>query len=118
MLPYRDADAVRMEDFRVRPADRPGWVLGSTRLPLKGEAVFCAAGEGTVTALLGRTGNGSRLVQIALPGAAKPFFAAASNVLIAPSTGAIVQAGRDERGADPEVEAEAWLGGSGSAIDL
>lgn len=85
MLPYRSKAALRKEDFRVDPAGRPGWVPGTMRLPREGEAVFCAAGLGTVKSLGGRTGDGSRLLQILLGSAATaPFFAAASNVLLPP----------------------------------
>jgi hypothetical protein len=38
-----------------------------------------------VVKVLGKTGDGSRLLELRLPDtSAKPFFAAASNVLVAP----------------------------------
>ena len=44
------------------------------------------AATGVVTAVLGKTGDGSRLLEIKLTDpAARPFFAAASNVLVAPA---------------------------------
>ncbi len=62
-----------------------GWSTGVERVPRVGDAVYCAAGVGEVRALLGKTGDGSRLLEIRLEDpAAKPFFAAASNVLVAP----------------------------------
>jgi hypothetical protein len=79
------AKALRADDFRVVPEDRPGWVLGSERMPAIGEKVYCARGEGVMVALHGRTGDGSRLIQIRLPDEkAAPFFAATSNVLVSP----------------------------------
>jgi hypothetical protein len=85
MLPFRPAIALRIEDFRVRLTDRPGWVWGTTRVPQEGEEIFCAAGIGTVKELHGKTGDGSRLVQVTLADPKKrPYFAAASNVLLAP----------------------------------
>jgi hypothetical protein len=76
----------RSSDFRVVPEDRPGWVRGSERTPVIGETVYCAGGEGTMTALHGKTGDGSRLLQIRLSDEkAPPYFAAASNVLVSPS---------------------------------
>jgi hypothetical protein len=79
------ARALRGNDFRVVPEHRPGWVRGNERMPEIGEAVYCAGGEGTMTALHGKTGDGSRLLQIRLAdGKAPPFFAAASNVLVCP----------------------------------
>jgi hypothetical protein len=51
-----------------------------------GDEVFCVGGAGVVTAVLGKTGDGSRLLEIRLSTeGARPFFAAASNVLVAPA---------------------------------
>jgi len=76
---------LRAEDFRVDAASRPGWVLASERPLGVGTEVFCIGGTGTVAAVRGKTGDGSRLLEIQLDEAgAKPFFAAASNVLVAP----------------------------------
>ena len=73
------------EDFRVDANIRPGWVVGNERVVGIGEEVYCTGGLGTVSAILGKTGDGSRLLEIRLADAtAKPFFAAASNVLLAP----------------------------------
>jgi hypothetical protein len=59
------------------------------RLPLVGEEVHCTAGAATVLKVLGRTGDGSRLLELRLPEQPRAsFFAAASNVLLAPSAGA------------------------------
>jgi hypothetical protein len=71
--------------FQVDPDMRPGWVSGADRVPEVGEAVFCAAGEGEVIRVHGKTGDGSRLLELRLPDPkSKPFFAAASNVLVTP----------------------------------
>jgi hypothetical protein len=76
---------LRAEDYVVDPTDRPGWVSAYNRLPDLGEEVYCAAGTGVVQAIAGKTSDGSRLLEIRLPDPkAKPFFAAASNVLVAP----------------------------------
>ena len=86
MAKSNSARRMKAEDFRVNPEDRPGWVLGTERTPAVGENVFCAGGEGVVTSVHGRTGDGSRLIQIQLgDGSTAPFFAAASNVLLPPS---------------------------------
>ena len=77
---------LRAEDERVDPLSHPGWTTGLERLPAVGEEVICAGGPGEVVALLGKTGDGSRLLEIRLgEPQAKPFFAAASNVLVAPA---------------------------------
>jgi hypothetical protein len=76
---------MRPEEFRVDPEERPGWVRGSSRTPAVGEEVYCAGGAGSVASVHGKTGDGSRLLQIRLADeTAPPFFAAASNVLILP----------------------------------
>lgn len=120
MLPYRAANELRLGDFRVKLEDRPGWVWGSTRVPLEGEEIFCAAGAGTVTALHGKTGDGSRLLQIGLASAVKqPYFAAASNVLVAPAASILAEESAT-RGAGSHApdNADIWLGRSGGAIRL
>lgn len=62
---------------------RPGWISGQERLPDVGEEVYCAVGTGEIKAILGKTGDGSRLLEIGLPEpGSKPYFAAASNVLV------------------------------------
>jgi len=77
---------LHVEDFRVVTTDRPGWVVGSARILGIGEAVYCTGGVGIIAAVLGKTGDGSRLLEIRLEDVeAKPFFAAASNVLVAPN---------------------------------
>jgi hypothetical protein len=77
--------ALRAEEYRVNPDDRPGWVLASERTPMVGEQVYCASGDGTVLRVHGKTSDGSRLLQIKLElEKSAPFFAAASNVLVTP----------------------------------
>jgi hypothetical protein len=72
-------------ELHVDTAARPGWVSGLERVPVVGEEVFCAAGIGRVVKVLGRISDGSRLLEVKLDAPeAKPFFAAASNVLVAP----------------------------------
>jgi dihydrofolate reductase len=70
--------------LEVDHAARPGWVTANDRLPQAGEEVFCTGGVAVVIRVLGRTGDRSRLLELKLAeGDGKPFFAAASNVLIA-----------------------------------
>jgi hypothetical protein len=76
---------LRAEDFRVNEEDRPGWVRATDNVPAPGDSVYCAGGEGTVVSLHGKTGDGSRLIQIRLGDGTPPFFAAASNVLVMPA---------------------------------
>jgi hypothetical protein len=77
---------MRAEEFLVDPEDRPGWVRGDARNLKVGEEVYCAGGSGSVASVHGKTGDGSRLLQIRLAEeGTPPFFAAASNVLVNPS---------------------------------
>ena len=85
MSKSRGAKSLRAEEFRVSAEDRPGWIRGSVRTPDVGQEVYCAGGPGDVVSVHGKTGDGSRLLQIRLEDeSARPFFAAASNVLVAP----------------------------------
>lgn len=73
-------------ELRVDRAAHPGWVSCAEREPVPGDAVMCPLGPGQVAAVRGRTGDGSRLLEIRLDDpAAPPYFAAASNVLRAPA---------------------------------
>ena len=77
---------IKPADLAVHHDERPGWVTGSERIPAAGEEIYCTEGIAEVVKVLGRTGNGSRLLELRLPEAgSKPFFAAASNVLVAPA---------------------------------
>lgn len=85
MAKANSAKKLRMNEFLVEPEDRPGWISGADRIVAVGEEVYCAGGEGTILSVHGKTGDGSRLLQIRLTnGVSAPFFAAASNVLVAP----------------------------------
>ena len=69
--------------LEVDHAARPGWVTAVDRLPAAGEEVFCTGGRAVVMRVLGRTGDQSRLLELKLAeGDGKPFFAAASNVMV------------------------------------
>ncbi len=77
---------IRDDDLFVSQDSRPGWISAAERAPRVGDEVFCVGGAGVVTAVLGKTGDGSRLLEIRLSTeGARPFFAAASNVLVAPA---------------------------------
>jgi hypothetical protein len=77
---------IRDQDLFVSSELRPGWVSASERTPRRGRGRVLRGGEGKVVAVLGKTGDGSRLLEIRLADpTARPFFAAASNVLVAPA---------------------------------
>ncbi len=83
----------RLVDLQVAASeDRPGWISATERTPAVGEKVCCAEGMGEVTRLLGRTSDGSRLLELILPDRPRhPFFASAANVLVAPAATPTVQ---------------------------
>lgn len=74
---------IRNDQLRVEAPPGPEWISGSDRLPEIGERVRCADGPAEVVRILGRTGDGSRLLELTLADRPRhPFFAAASNVLV------------------------------------
>jgi hypothetical protein len=78
-----DAPAPRL--LRVDRSARPGWKTGAEQPPRPGQAVYCTEGMAEVVRILGKTGDGSRLLELRLlEKEAPPFYAAASNVLVAP----------------------------------
>ena len=81
MLPNNMA-RVRRESLESSSIDRPGWHGGSERIPDVGENVYCVEGEAEVVRILGRVGDGSRLLELKLDDRPKPFFASSSNVLL------------------------------------
>lgn len=74
------------DGLKIDRSARPDWLTGAERIPVLGEEVYCTDGLATVARILGKTGNGSRLLELRLAGVDRDsFFAAASNVLVAPS---------------------------------
>lgn len=89
------AGAVRVgpkpADQKLDRSLRPGWPTAEDCRPQAGDQVYCTAGDATLMRIHGRTGNGSRLLELRLPDQPRaPFFAAASNVLVAPEDPALV----------------------------
>ena len=77
---------IRPEDLRVDDALHPQWQRGTELVPVVGDRVYCTAGLAEVKRLLGKATDGTRIMELKLIDvvAAAPFFAAASNVLVAP----------------------------------
>ncbi|MEJ2677595.1 MAG: hypothetical protein P8174_00810 [Gemmatimonadota bacterium] len=74
--------------LRVDPARCPGSVSGVERLPATGERVYTNEGTAVVVRILGRTGSGARLLELAMDDGRKaPFFASAANIRVAPLGG-------------------------------
>ncbi|HEX2189321.1 MAG TPA: hypothetical protein VHG51_10510 [Longimicrobiaceae bacterium] len=81
------SNRIREEDVYVNREAHPDWPTGAERQPCAGDEVFCVGGTAEVVKVLGRTGDGSRLLELKLKDSpsTKPFFAAASNVLVRPA---------------------------------
>jgi UDP-N-acetylmuramate-alanine ligase len=76
---------MRRNDVEIDRTSRPDWLTGDERPLVLGEEAYCTAGIAHVAGVHGKTGTGSRLVELRLDeDGAKPFFAAASNILVAP----------------------------------
>ena len=72
---------VRRESLEISSVEKNGW-LAAERIPAVGESVYCVEGEAEVMKILGRVGDGSRLLELRLDDRPKPFFASSSNVLV------------------------------------
>lgn len=72
------------EGLKVNADAETEWKSASDRLPAVGEIVKCTGGMAEVIKLHGKTSDGSRLLELKLVAEkAPPFYAAASNVLVA-----------------------------------
>lgn len=100
LIERRNAAVLRPEAQRIDRSAHPGWLTGAEGEPQPGDGVYCTAGRATIHRVLGKTGNGSRLLELRLPGQPRSsFYAAATNVLLEPP------------GARTE-DAVEWLGGA------
>jgi translation initiation factor IF-1 len=89
----RAPSGLKPHDHRLDRTTRPGWQTGAECMPQVGDEVHCTAGPATVLRVLGKTGDGSRLLELRIPGQPRAaFFAAASNVLLPPDEMAEQQA--------------------------
>ena len=77
---------MKADDLMISRESQPEWKTGLEKLPGVGEVVMCTSGMAEVVRLLGKTSDGSRLLELRLVAEkAPPFFAAASNVLVRPA---------------------------------
>ena len=81
MDPSETSDASR-DSLRVSSREPPGWQPASGRVPEVGDVVYCTSGPATVVKVLGRTSDGSRLLELRCADQPQPFFASSSNVLL------------------------------------
>ncbi len=85
MISNNSAKRLRPEELHVDQAMQPEWTPGHEKPIAVGDVVLCTAGLASVTKVRGKTGDGSRLLELKLvEGDQHPFYAAASNVLVRP----------------------------------
>ena len=74
---------VRREALRIRSVQMAGWEELAGHTPKVGDVVRSVDGEGEVVKVLGKTSDGSRLLEIRLADNPKQaYFASSSNVLV------------------------------------
>lgn len=77
---------LKPDDLQIDQDANPEWVTGNVQLPAVGERVLCTNGMAEVVKVLGKTSDGSRLLELRLvEEKAPPFFASSSNVLLRPT---------------------------------
>lgn len=71
------------DSLRISSFSPPGWRTAPPgHVPNLGEMVYCTDGPAEVVRLLGRTSDGSRLMELRCPDRTQAFFASSSNVLV------------------------------------
>ena len=80
-MSHPDTSRVRRDSLRISSVDRPGWEISPGRVPEPGERIWCTEGQAEVVRLLGRTSDGSRLIELRCESRPHPFFASSSNVM-------------------------------------
>ena len=73
---------VARESLRISSVDPDGWQPALGRVPSVGEYVYCTDDPAEVVSVLGRTSDGSRLLELRCCDRSQPFFASSSNVLL------------------------------------
>jgi hypothetical protein len=77
---------VTRDSLRISSVEREGWEPASGRVPVVGDYIYCTEGPAQVVKLLGRTSDGSRLLELRCDDRPQPFFASSSNVLVKASS--------------------------------
>jgi hypothetical protein len=79
----QDTSRVSRDSLRISSTEPPGWeppVEG--HIPKEGDPVYCTQGPAKVVRVLGRTSDGSRLLQLRCADRSEPFFAVSTNILV------------------------------------
>ena len=77
-----DTSRTPRDSVRISSIDPPGFGPADGRVPTVGESIYCVEGPAEVIAVLGKTSDGSRLLQLRCESRPQPFFASSSNVLL------------------------------------
>ena len=82
MKSQSDVSKVTRESLNVSSVHPPGWAPSEGRVPDVGQFVYCLEGPAKVVQVLGRTGDGGRLLELLCEDRRAPFFASSANVLL------------------------------------
>jgi len=80
-MPPSDTSRVSRDSLRISSIEQPGWEAEAGRVPDVGDQIYCVDGPAEVVRILGRTSDGSRLLELRCESRPQPFFASSSNVL-------------------------------------
>lgn len=86
MFGSNNSRRLKPEELHVNKLAQPDWLAGNENALAAGDVVLCTEGLAHVLKVRGKTGDGSRLLELKLvEGDPHPFYAAASNVLVNPN---------------------------------
>jgi hypothetical protein len=77
-----DTSRVPRDSLRISSVDPAGWGPSPGHVPTIGDFIYCTDGPAEVIRVLGRTSDGSRLLELRCDSRPQPFFASSSNVLV------------------------------------
>jgi len=78
---------VSRESLRISSVHPQGWQQPEAgHVPSVGDTVYCTEGPAEVARLLGRTSDGSRLLELRCAERTQAFFASSTNVLVRASS--------------------------------
>jgi hypothetical protein len=85
MFGSNNSRRLKPEELHVNKLAQPDWSTGNENQLAAGDIVLCTEGLAQILKVRGKTGDGSRLLELRLvEGDQHPFYAAASNVLMKP----------------------------------
>ena len=74
---------ISRDSLRISSTEPPGWQPPATgHVPNEGDTVYCTQGPAEVIRVLGRTSDGSRLLQLRCAHRTEPFFVTSTNILV------------------------------------